>query len=153
MWSRIEIQRVDTCHGLRKIIENVFWKLTSLALKVLSSPSCSESLPDSLPVVRDTPGCPLRRIQISTRAASSPRRAPAWHRGPRVPLSVSCFCLRSIWSAWGEKTNWCDCPEELETLASVLSLNVAKMQKIQKHFLTYLAFSFLKQTHETFLGC
>lgn len=74
--------------------------LTSLALRLLSSPSCSESLLDSLPPLCEdgVAACLLGRIQISTRAPSSPLPRPLT-AGPLEPPSCSCLLRRSSCSA------------------------------------------------------
>lgn len=86
--------------------------LTSLALRLPSSPSCSESLLDSLPPLWEVgfAACPLGRIQISTRAPSSPLPFPLT-AGPLEPPSCSCLLLRSSCSAYKSKV-W-----KLEALA------------------------------------
>jgi len=78
--------------------------LTSEALRLPSSPSCSESLLDSLPPLCEegVAACPLERIQISTRTPSSPLPLPLT-AGPREPPSCSCFLLRSSCSAYESK--------------------------------------------------
>lgn len=78
--------------------------LTSLALRLPSSPSCSESLLDSLPPLCEdgVAACPLGRIQISTRAPSSPLPLPLT-AGPLEPPSCSCLLFRSSCSAYKNK--------------------------------------------------
>lgn len=81
--------------------------LTSLALRLPSSPSCSESLLDSLPPLCEdrVATCPLGRTQISTRAPSSrlPRPRTA---GPLEPPSCSCTLRRSSCSAWNNTVSY-----------------------------------------------
>ena len=92
--------------------------LTSLALRLPSSPSCSESLLDSRPPLWEdgVAACPLGRVQISTRAPSSPLPLPLT-AGPLEPPSCSCLLLRSSCSVYKNKV----CKQEALSLPKVFT--------------------------------